>query len=409
MTYTDPAAEGCLTVADLMAECLGTSNMTSLEERPTLFEGGHVGDLPSKSLTYLTELLEGYGSTVSNDHLIALQGLMWLATEMSEGRVTGRYRYSLPCGMGKTSGVRSYLRTIAALGLPYRVTVACSKVEQLCRLKRDLITEDGVNSELVGLAHSYEVDADRAHDGIPGYASEPSEGHDRQFLLVTHARVRVNDQGNARSWVASRQNDLVFYDESLIVGQALTLPLLTDDGDSLLGDCASFETTLYLKEEHRPAVEWIKSAVKAFHDAAQTLTSDDEIIVITAPALTEEQAASHLRLRPLAAAKYPRLASFIEQARDGVSFRVFLDRTSARSLVSYTISVPAEITNVIVLDASDPVREIVHHDYRMTRAEDVVPCLEKFRSIAGGLSSIKRYDQVTIHFCQHRLKTDPLH
>jgi hypothetical protein len=304
--------------------------------------------------------------------------------------------------------VRSYLRTIAALGLTHSVTVACSKVEQLCRLKRDLINVDGVDPKLIGLAHSYEIDAQRAGDGVPGYASEPSEGHDRQFLLVTHARVRVTNQGQPRSWVEDRQDDLVFYDESLIVGQALTLPLLTDDGKSLLGDCASFETTLALREEHRPAIDWIKLAVKTFYDAAKQLTTD-EVVVVTPPPLTEEQAASHLRLRPLAAAAYPRLASFIEQARDGVSFRVFLDRTSNRSLVSYTISVPAEIRNVIVLDASDPVREIVHHDYRMTRAEDVVPCLEKFRAISGGLSSIKRYDNVTIHFASGKAGRRAMH
>ncbi len=393
-TTANPA-EGVCSAADLMAD----PNATSLQERLPLMEGGGVDtNLPAEALDYLKGLLTRYESTLSDDHEVALKGLMWLAAAMSEGRVTGRYRYSLPCGMGKTTGVRSYLRTIAALGLPHSVTVACSKVEQLCRLKRDLIDKDGVSPDLIGLAHSYEVDVVRARDGVPGYASEASEGHDRQFLLVTHARVRVNDQGAARSWVASRQDDLVFYDESLIVGQALTLPLLTDDGKSLLGDCASFETTLYLKEEHRPAVEWIKLAVKVFCDAAKTLTTTDEVVVVTPPALTEEQAASHLRLRPLAAEKYPRLASFIEQARDGVSFRVFLDRSSSRSLVSYTISVPSEIRNVIVLDASDPVREIVHHDYRMARAEDVVPCLEKFKAIPGGLSSIKRYDQVTIYF-----------
>jgi hypothetical protein len=402
-TTADPA-EGVCGVADLIG-----LERDHLGIRTTLFETGHVGgNLPTDSLEYLKGLLTGYGSTLSDDHVLALQGLTWLASEMSEGRITGRYRYSLPCGMGKTSGVRSYLRTIAALGLDHSVTVACSKVEQLCRLKRELIKEDGVNPNLIGLAHSYEVDAVRARDGIQGYASEPSEGHDRQFLLVTHARVRVNDQGHARSWVSTRQDDLVFYDESLIVGQALTLPLLTDDGKSLLGDCASFETTLHLKEEHRPAVEWIKLAVKTFYDAAKLLTSD-QVVVVTPPALTEEQAASHLRLRPLAAANYPRLASFIEQARDGVSFRVFLDRTSNRSLVSYTISVPAEIRNVIVLDASDPVREIVHHDYRMTRAEDVVPCLEKFRSIPGGLSSIKRYDKVTIHFASGKAGRRAMH
>ena len=164
-----------------------------------------------------------------------------------------------------------------------------------------------------------------------------------------------------------------------------------------MGECAAFETTLFLKDEHGPAVRWIKAAVAALYQATQE-TTGDEVKLVDLPALTEDEAASYLRLRPMAADRFPKLASFIEQARDGVTFRVFVDRNSSRSLVSYSVSVPECIRNVIVLDASDPVREIVHHDYRMTRAEDVVPCLSKFRNVPGGLSSIKRYDHVSIYF-----------
>ena len=374
------------------------SDLTSATYHPSSISDP-LTELGVISLDYLVERLQGYGSEVSQDHRTALQGLMWLASEMTQGRLTGRYRFALPCGMGKSTGVRAFVRTIAALGLPNRVTIACSKVEQLSRLKRHLIDEDSVPAGLIGLVHSYSVNAKLADNDVPGYASEPSEGHDRQFLLVTHARVRVDDQGEARSWIEGRENDLVLYDESLVVGEALTLPLLNEDGNNLVGDSAAFATTVYIKEEHRPAVEWLKSAVDALCRATKG-TDSDAVQLVTIPPLTEEQAADYLRLRPLATERWPRLASFIEQARDGVTFRVFIDKNTQRSLVSYTVNVPDSVRNVIVLDASDPVREIVHHDYRMTRAEDVVPCLAKFRNIPGGISSIKRYDNVTIFFAK---------
>jgi hypothetical protein len=53
---------------------------------------------------------------------------------------------------------------------------------------------------------------------------------------------------------------------------------------------------------------------------------------------------------------------------------------------------------VVVLDASDPIREIVHFDYRMQRVEDVLPSLERFRAVPGGLASIKLHSRVQVHF-----------
>jgi hypothetical protein len=379
-----------------VAKVMATIDLPEINAQPV--EEDPFSELGVKSHAYLIDRLTEYGQGISDDHSQALRGLMWLASSITEGRLSWRYRYALPCGMGKTTGVRAFLRTVAALGLPYRVTVACSQVEQLARLKRQLISEDGLDPSLIGLLHSYPVDPDRARLS-PGYASEPSEGHDRQFLLVTHARVQVDDNGKPKAWIEGREDDLVFYDETLIVGAALTIPLLSDDGDNLMGDAARFKTALLVRPEYAPAAAWFDSVVNALYSATQEIR-DGEVVTGTVPAISEEAAAAFLQLRPIATEKYPRLASIIEQARDGVAFRVFLDRTTNRALVSYTINVPDTLRNVIVLDASDPIREIVHYDYRMQRAEDVVPCLEKFRTVPGGIASIKRYDNVTIHYAE---------
>lgn len=354
--------------------------------------------LEPEALKYLIGKLTEYGNEVGKDHGTALEGLISLANALATGGIEGRYRFALPCGMGKTTGVRAFIRTIHALGLPLRVSVACSKVEQLCDLKALLIEEDGVAEEAVGLLHSYQHDPEKAALSRPGYASLPSEGHDRQFLLVTHARVRVNDQGAARAWLQGREEDLLFFDESLVVGEALTLPLIDETGDSLTAECAAFEATMLANERHAPAARWFRSVVDLLVDAVCDCGPKD-VKTVALPKVTEEVAAAFQRLRPFAVQRFKWLEALLEQARDGVEFRVFKNGAS-QALVSYSISVPDSLRRVIVLDASDPIRELVHHDYRMMRAEDVVPCLKPFRDREGGLSSLKRYDRVTIYYAK---------
>jgi hypothetical protein len=84
----------------------------------------------------------------------------------------------------------------------------------------------------------------------------------------------------ARPWIEGRENDLVFYDESLVVGAALTLPLITKDGNSLAADSAAFATTtVYIKEEHRPAVDWLKAAVAELRQVTKDTDSNDVKLV----------------------------------------------------------------------------------------------------------------------------------
>lgn len=350
--------------------------------------------LADEASGYLLSKLSEYDNTVSDDHETALRGLMWLAEQLVKGTVSGRFRYGLPCGMGKTTGVRAFLRTLAHLNLPYPVIVACSKVEQLCALKRALIKEDGISPSLVGLMHSYVYNPERALDLMDGYASELSEGHNRQFLLVTHANVKA---GKIKDWMKGRENALMFFDESLIVSEALTLPLLSESSNSLSWEVGGLVATAEHYPNLQQAASWAKGAVAALVDAASK-HENDEVRLVKLPHLDPDTAAQFRILRMISTQELPNLSLLLDPAERNELFRVFSNREKYKALVSYTITVPNELQNVIVLDASDPIRELVHHDGRMQRAEDAVPMLAKFKDIPGGMASIKRNDRVRVFF-----------
>jgi hypothetical protein len=66
--------------------------------------------------------------------------------------------------------------------------------------------------------------------------------------------------------------------------------------------------------------------------------------------------------------------------------------TGNGGVVSYTISVPAELRNIIILDASHPIRRLVHLDATIRDAGEL-PQVKR----CGGLANLKRFDQVAIH------------
>jgi hypothetical protein len=361
--------------------------------------------LHEEAHTWLLGKLRAYGNDISSDHGLALGGLVWLADEILHGRLTGRYRFGLPCGMGKTTGIRAVIRTLHQLGTKQRVTVAASQVEQLCQLKKELI-QDGVPETSIGLIHSYVHDEAKAQYE-DGYASLPSIGPDRQFLLVTHARCHERGPSGIDplrhgpglpGWMADRGEGLIFWDESLVVGEALTLPLMDAHGTSITVEAAGFCTMRGLSPDHELAAQWFEAAVPALEKAAAEVTQEEK--TVTMPPITEETAGAILRLKALVFGRFPRLKSLVQQAIDGVSFRVWKD-DGFYTFVSYTKRIPDVLKNVIVLDASDPIRTLVHLDLRMQRAEDVVPMLSKFKTPAG-MSAIKRYDHVTFRVAYDR-------
>ena len=361
------------------------------------------------AMDYLLETLKRHDNTVSEEHAAALRGLLELAHGVSSGNLRGRFRFGLPCGMGKTTAVRAFIRAATKLSFsPIEnssmaegdnfegIVVACSKVEQLCALKRHLINDDGVSPELIGLMHSYSHDPKAVAVGRDGYATEPSEGHDRPILLVTHANVKA---GDVKPWMRSRPDALLFYDETLVAAEGLTVTLINDRGGSLNAEVGALARTARLSPSLQPFATWAASAVDGLLDAVAAHQAPN-VLTLESPKVSPEDAAAWLRLPLMLGDTFAQLKELIRLTSAGDTMRVFTDQNKQRSLLSYTISVPEELQNIIVLDASDPVRKLVHHDHRMQLAEDVIPSLSRFKGRSGGLASTKRYDHVKVFFAK---------
>ena len=350
--------------------------------------------LVPEAVDHLLATLERHGNTISADHRDAVAAIPELAERVLRGELQGRFRVGLPCGMGKTTAVRSILRAVYRLNLPYRLAVACSKVEELCALKRTLVAEEGIPADMIGLQHSYIHDPNRAAQGADGYASLPSEGHDRKFLLVTHANVQ-SDAGTFKRWMQDR--DLVLFDESLIVGRAHTLNLMSEDAPCIVGEWGDLRARAHHFPELIPCADWFAGVVaKLEADAAGHDGADVRIVKLEPPDVSIT--ASFKRLRLLATERVPNLLRLLELVENAEELRVFSQNSGKQSLVTYRTTVPDELRNVIVLDASDPIRELVHHDARMRRVEDVLPSLARFRSVPGGIASVKHHARVRFHF-----------
>ncbi|XOV85071.1 MAG: hypothetical protein ACFHXK_08080 [bacterium] len=318
-----------------------------------------------------------------------------------------RIAVGLPCGEGKTTAIRAVVWAMHKLGRQHTVLIACTKVEQLCGLLLQMTRPDtaeadgdGIPTEMLGLMHSYQYDEEHALQVIhqhellkPNHATAPSEGHDRQVLLVAHERIKGSDkersQGEHRETHSWLQRDICFYDESLIVSEARVFPILSETQEGLLGEISKLRNLAKYKDPQRygQAADWMDKVEERLMPALQS--ADTSPVVITLPSLTTE-VQDHL-LNLLNRKHWPRIHDLVHFSNEDVR----VHRTDeGDAMITYRISVPSALDKVLITDASDPIRELVRADQTIQRVEDVMPRLEKFRQ--NGLSQIKRFDEVNI-------------
>lgn len=343
-------------------------------------------ELTRAAFTRLLAFLESHGNRLDEKHRTALYALCGALTRMAQGKLTGRWAFGMPTGMGKTSAIVHWCATLHALGIDHvSVAVAASKVEALCDLKRALIAQ-GVSAEKIGLIHSYRFDPSKAKPGQPlpeGFASEPSEGEGRQFLLVTHARVRGCDLARINTY-QGRPRSLLIYDESLLVSDAFGLPVRN------LRAAIGFLRGMHDDSPaHAPLIKFLSDCRMVIEGELQRQRETGSGEGIThLPALTADQLTEYKALlgRHPAVDAAQLLLDIAQQ-----DLRVIT--TGQGGLVSYEIAVPRELSNVLVLDASYPVRKLVHLDSSIKDAERHLPEITR---LPVPLSQLKRFDHVTI-------------
>ncbi len=316
-----------------------------------------------KAHATLLQILEETRNVPGTKQQEALLALLRLYLRLSLGLDRGRFAFPLPTGYGKTSSIVAWCAAIHQLGVKdFSVAVAASKVEDLCRLKRELIRVGGEGMEAkVGLIHSYEFDPQEIEEARladrplkDGFASEPrtDDNEGRQFVLVTHNRVKQGDVAlKAFNVFDGKPRSLLIWDEALIPSD-----VKAENADLVKVDAAAVMAYCEGNESRRPLYEWTKELDRRIK--AVINTKDPQGAVVELPSATEEDRRAFSRMFPR-----QRDLSTVETliAMGESSVRVF-PCEGGGGVVAYEIAVPKELDRIVVLDASYPIRTLQKAD-----------------------------------------------
>jgi hypothetical protein len=318
--------------------------------------------LDQNIFTFLIAQLHRYGNIPSLTQLDALWRLCKAYSGMAKGEFRGRFAFPLPCGAGKTLSVVAFCQALLwldGLGMKHEtdgvsVLVSASKVEALCQLKRDLIRA-GVSDDWIGLFHSYQFRPDKI--GQDGYASEPDTGdyHNKRILLCTHNRVRGKTEETEYYSFKGRKRTLVIYDESLIKSESWAIRI--EDIKSGIGH---YKPKVNNNETGRKAIAYLEKAVKIFE--AEVKRQDDENrpdVIIHLPELSGEQIQTY-KNSFFGIYEHKRdLQNLLAVSQDDI--RV-LRTQQGDGFVTFEPALNQDLDNIIVLDASHTLRDVLKYD-----------------------------------------------
>lgn len=324
--------------------------------------------------------LTDWGNTLSADHSLCLKKLLEDFTDMALGSLRGRFAWGIPTGMGKSAAVVAWVSSVAKLGKEAEdtsVAIAASKVEALCELKRSMIAH-GVDPQDIALIHSFRHDPRRAKAGHTGFASEPSDhGCDRRFVLVSHSRVH----GVSDAWMNHKghQRSLLVWDESLMVSSATGLSVAEIRGS--VGFVAGYYKT---RATHRELIEYLHQTERFIEDTLAGLTDEADSRTLELPGHPKAE-----EWVPLIG--HDQTAGPIVALLEMSGKLVRIVKAAGNGILSYQISVPSTISNILILDASYPVRQLERLDASISDGAIRHPGLSEV------LARVKNFQDVTIH------------
>lgn len=334
----------------------------------------------------------------------ALTVLLRLYSRVSLGLDRGRFAFPLPTGYGKTTSIVAWCAAIHQLGVTdFSVAIAASKVEDLCRLKRELIRVGGEGmAEKVGLIHSFQYDPQAVEEANrpgqtlrEGFASEPKtdDNESRQFMLVTHNRVKQGDSAlKAFNVFDGQPRSLLVWDEALLPSdvKAENLDLVKVDAAAIMALCEG-------KEEYKALYDWTKELDRRIRAVLDLRNPQGEVVEL--PSATEEDRRRFIR-------QFPRrrdcstLETLIAMG-DG-TVRVF-PCEGGGGIVSYQIDVPRELDRIVILDASYPVRALLKADTSIREVWDLPAFARNAKSLGidrgekkGSADNLKQYPTLRI-------------
>jgi hypothetical protein len=320
----------------------------------------------------LTISLERFGNTLSVKHRTALYVLCDSFTRMATGHLQGRWAFGLPTGTGKTRAIIEWATAVHNLNAPFTFAVSASKIEALCTLKQDMI-DNGIPEEKIGLLY---------HADKTGMKFKPTADNDeRPFMLITHQRIRASES-NLRQYnqYKGKPRNLLIYDESLLTSNVSHFEFTA----LMEAFAAILERTKRKLEEHRTIHNYVTEC-KAIMEGHFDNYMDSAAEYIKQPHLDPHVAERYADEW----AKDVTISNFLRLPNTNLR----MVKSGKAAIVTYRIVMPDQLQNVVVLDASFPIRTLVHFDKTIKDAEALPDC----QKMGVKFDQIKRFDQVDLY------------
>jgi hypothetical protein len=261
-----------------------------------------------------------------------------------------------------------------------------SRIEALCTIKRDLI-KAGVPAHQIGLIYS------QPEKKEPQY-SEPltTDNESRPFLLCSHQLIRARECNLAvYNTYNGKARSLVIYDESLFISdiEAFTVKGLCES----LARWIEHFRYIASREQHIDIANWLTQR-KARIEYQFENFEDGGVNEFPKPDFTLTLEQEHAYARQFRKAGDCVLADFLAVNR--LPLRMF--KYGKAAVITYRIVIPQALENMIVLDASYPIRQLEKIDDTLKDAETLPFCQRERISF----DNLKRFDLVTLYRMANR-------
>jgi hypothetical protein len=340
-----------------------------------------------------------FGNVPSEAQSKALHNVLETYSRIALGELSGRWAHPLPTGTGKTRSIIAWVWAVTQLGLTEASTIiTASKVEALCTLKRDLIGT-GVPEQSIGLVHSFKYDKQAALNYLEGdrelpsgYASEPctedqsgdsSRLENRPYLLCTHQRIRGKNGIEPFNVYNGKPRSLVIWDESLLASE--TFAFADDIIASDIGAIAPLRAGW--TPERDEALEYLRTASDIIQNEMSLQKQDPERKPrsFKLGPLSGEDVEKYKQAMTGHTEAATRLRDLLDISQEDL--RVLANVAQGGGVITFRVSVPKELSNIVVLDASFPIRELAKLDPSIKQAD----CAD----------NIVTYESVTVYQMDH--------
>lgn len=334
--------------------------------------------LTETAFSIAMKLLQDTGNQPHEHQRKALFAILDAMTGMAQGSLKGRWAFGLQTGLGKTTCAMSWAAALHKRELAGDVSmvIAAQDVESLCETF-DALKGLGVDKDQVGLLH---------RKPSARYPATPN-AVDKPILLLCHARVKEKflEQFKYRG----EMRDLLIYDESLITTSSSTCAATTlyEIAGALAGRCHRNEDD---REEFGELSEWlthVSDAVAGELTRLKEISSTQSVLLL--PQRPQETLDRFTELTK-SLKNNETILNLIQLCQSPVKVSNFADK----GVLGFQVTVPSALKNIIILDASNPIRDLVRYDRSVLDAEEHLP---KVKAVGVPLASLKRYDGTTIY------------